>query len=140
MYTVYVPMSVSLVENEPASCRRVLDHMHLGVDPEPGVVAVRIAGAAVAKGDVAVTVTGIEDRGSQVRVNLLRILLGGDGDVDVEIAEGDDGALTGEAHVGEALGVVDDAADGADGEHEAGDDTPIIYGPGSRAERDSARR
>ena len=27
-----------------------------------------------------------------------------------------------------------------DGEHEAGDDTPIIHGPGSRAERDSARR
>ena len=35
---------------------------------------------------------------------------------------------------------LDDAADGADGEYEAGDDTPIIHGPGSRAERDSARR
>ena len=56
--------------------------------------------------------------------------LGGDGDVDVEIAEGDDGALADDAHVGEALGVVDDAADG---EHEAGDDTPIVHGPGSRA-------
>ena len=42
-------------------------------------------------------------------------------------------------HVGEALGVVDDAADVADGEHEAGDDTPIIHGPGSRTEREIGR-
>ena len=39
----------------------------------------------------------------------------------MEAAQGDDGASAGELHVGEALGVVDDAADGADGEHEAGD-------------------
>ena len=54
-----------------------------------------------------------------------------------KVAEADDDASAGEAHVGEALGVVDDAPDG---EHEAGDDAPIIYGPGSRAERDSTRR
>ena len=36
--------------------------MHLRVDLELGVVAVRVAGAAVAEGDVAVTETGVEDR------------------------------------------------------------------------------
>ena len=38
----------------------------------------------------------------------LRVFLGGDGDVDVEIAQGDDRASAGEAHVDEALGVVEE--------------------------------
>ena len=47
-----------------------------------------------------------ESRGPEVTCACERGLAG---DVDVEIAEGDDGALAGEAHVGDALGVVDDA-------------------------------
>ena len=69
--------------------------MHLGVDTELGVVAVCVGGAEIAEGGVAVADAGIEDRWSQTRVDLLRVLLGGDGDVDVEITEGDDGALAG---------------------------------------------
>ena len=74
-----------------------------------------IAGVEVAKGGLAVALAGVEGRWSQTREDLLRVLLGSDGDVDWEIAEGDDDASAGEAHIGEAPGVVDDAADG---EHE----------------------
>ena len=69
------------------------DDTKLKVYAEVHVVEHAAAGGAVAEGDIAVAVAGVENRGSQVREDLLRVLLGGDGDVDVEIAEGDDGAL-----------------------------------------------
>ena len=105
-----------------------------------GVVTVCVAGGAPAEGSVVAAGAGVEDRWSQACEDLLRVLLGGDCDVDGELAEGDDDAPVGGVHAREAHGVVDDAVDGADGEHEAGDDALVVDGSGSRPEHDSACR
>ena len=66
----------------------MLNHVNLCVDAELGV-AVRVAGVEAVEEGVVIAGAGIEGRGSQAREDLLRVLLGGDGDIDGEVAEGD---------------------------------------------------